>query len=195
MVSKIEFEAVQVKKCVTVEAPTNTIAQENGSLKKLDVATAAASPRRGSQLAENSTAARDEDEEISLKDDERTRLLQCTLNSSQKKQDIDDLPEANSAPENMDSALAQDKRLNIYPPLPVEAAVLEDHTGMEAAAAAVEEQSSSATRPVDQEMSFKIEPADAEAPSNYCEKTEASFASRQSPVASLVGEKMESPSW
>lgn len=200
VVTKVEFEAVQVKKCVNAEAPTNTITQENGPLTKLDVPTAAPSPRGRSQLAENSTTARDEDEEISLKDDERTGLLQCTLNSPQKKKDSDDLMEVNASPENMNSSLVQEKPLGIYPPLPVEGAVLENHTGIEAAAAAVgekkeEDQSSSAPHPVDQEMSSKMEPADAEAASNCCEKTEASFASRHSPIASLVSEEMESPSW
>lgn len=194
MVANVEPEAVQVKKCVEAEAPTNTITQENGPLKEQDAQTAAPSPRRGSELAENFTTGGDEDEEVSLKDDEHTGLLHCTLNSPQKQQDSDDLLEVNAPLENMNLASAEDKRLDIDRPLPVEAAGLENHTGIVAAAAA-EEQSSSATHPVDQEMCSKVDPDEAEAPSNCCEITEASFASCQSPFASLVREEMESQSW
>lgn len=190
--AKVEPEAAQVKKCVEVEAPTNTINQENGPLKELD-GLAASFPRRDCILVDSSTTAREEDEEVSLKDDEHTVLLQCTLNSPLKKQDKDNQLEVNTALENIDSASAQDKCCDIFLPLPVEAAGLESHTGIKEEA--MEEHSSSATRPVDQELCYKIDPADAEAPSNCCENAEASYASCQSPFSSLVSQDMESASW
>lgn len=193
-VAKVAPEAVQVKKCVEVEAPTSTITQENGPLKEPDVATAAPSPRRGSKLAEKSATARDEDEEVGLEDDKQTGLLQCTLNSPQKKRDSDDVPEANTAPENTNAAPAQDERLDLSTPLLVEAAGLENHTGIEAAAVE-EEQSPSATLSVDQEMSSKMDPSNAEASQNCCGKKAAASASCQLPFASLVGEEVESLSW
>ncbi|XP_075903541.1 uncharacterized protein LOC142902405 [Nelusetta ayraudi] len=184
-VAKVAPEAVQVKKRVEVEAPSSAITQENGPMKELDMATAAPSPRRESKLAEKSATARDEDEEVGLKDDKQTGLLQCTLNSPQeKKQDSDNLPEANTAPEDTNAASARDERLDLNRPLLVEAAGLENHTGIEAAAAAAaveEEQSPSATHAVDQGMASKMDPAHAEAP-----------ASCQSPFASLVSEEVES---
>lgn len=184
MVAKVEPEAVHVKKNVEVEALTIPITQENGPLKELSILTAAPSPRKGCKLVDSSSpTARDDNEEVSLKDDENTGLLQCTLNSQRKKQDKDDQLEVNTAAENVNSASAPDKPLDIFPPLPVEAAGLENHTGIKAET--MEEPSASATRTVDQEMCYKIDPADAEAPSNCCEKTEASFASSQSPFASL----------
>lgn len=186
-VAKVAPEAVQVKKCVEVEAPTSTITQENGPLKEPDVATAAPPPRRGSKLAEKSATAQDEDEEVGLEDDKQTGLLQCTLNSPQKKRDSDDVPEANAA-------LAQDERLDLSTPLLVEAAGLENHTGIEAAAVE-EEQSPSATLSVDQEMSSKMDPSNAEASRNCCGKKAAASASCQLPFASLVGEEVESLSW
>lgn len=197
-VAKVAPEAVQVKKCVEAEAPTSTITQENGPMKELDVATAAPSPRRESELAEKSATARDEDGEVGLKGDEQTGLLQCTLNSPQKKRDPDDLPEADTAPEDTDAASAQDERLDLNTPLLVEAAGLENHTGIEAAAAAAveeEEQSPSAAHSVDQEMGSKMDPAHAEASRNCCGKTAAAPASCQSPFASLVSEEVESLSW
>lgn len=178
----MEPQAVQVKK----EVQTHTITQENGPLKDLSVLTAAPSPTNGCKPVDGSSTTRDEDEEVSVKDDEHTELLQCTLNSSLKKQDNDDQQLVRTAPENMNAASALDKRLNIYPALPVEGAGLENHTGMKTEE--IEEPSASATHPVD--------PADsAEAPSSCCEKTEASFASCQLPFASLVSEEMESTSW
>lgn len=196
-VAKVAPEAVQVKKSVEVEAPSSAITQENGPVKELDVATAAPSPRRESKLAEKSATARDEDKEVGLKDDKQTGLLQCTLNSQKKKQDSDDLPEANTAPEDMNAALAQDERLDLNTPLLVEAAGLENHTGIEAAAAAAveEEQSPSATHAVDQEMASEMDPAHAEALRNCCGKKAAEPASCQSPFASLVSEEVESLSW
>lgn len=190
-VAKVAPEAVQVKKCVEVEAPTSSITQENGPLKEPDVATAAPSPRRGSKLAEKSATVRDEDEEVGLEDDKQTGLLQCTLNSPQKKRDSDDVPEANTAPEDTNAAPAQDERLDLSTPLLVEAAGLENHTGIEAAAVE-EEQSPSATLSVDQEMSSKMDPSNAEASQNCCGKKAAASASCQLPFASLVGEEVES---
>lgn len=187
-VAKVAPEAVQVKKS------TSTITQENGPLKEPDVATAAPSPRRGSKLAEKSAAARDEDEEVGLEDDKQTGLLQRTLNSPQKKRYSDDVPEANTAPEDTNAALAQDERLDLSTPLLVEAAGLENHTGIEAAAVE-EEQSPSATLSVDQEMSSKMDPSNAEASQNCCGKKAAASASCQLPFASLVGEEVESLSW
>lgn len=184
-------------KCVEVEAPTGAIAQENGPLKELDVATAAPSPRRGSELAEESAAAPDEDGEVGLRDDWHTGLLQCTLTSPQENQDSDDPPEANAAPKGRNSASAQDEHLEIKAPLLVEAAGPEDATGMEAAAAAAEEeQRASATHSVDQDVGFRVDPADAGASRNCCEgRAAAAAAQRQLPVASLLSEEEASPSW
>lgn len=195
MVAKIEPEAVQVKKCVEAEVPTNTITQENGPLKELNAPTAAPSARRGSELAEKPATARDEDAAVGLKDDKQTGLLQCTLNSPQKEQDTEDLPEAKAAPEDMNSASAQDGHLDLNLPLPVEAAGLQNHTGIEAAAATAVEEKPSAAHSVVQQMGPKMDPADQEASRNCCEKNAASSASCQLLFVALVSKENESPSW
>lgn len=190
MVAKVEAEAVQVKKCVETEAPTNTITQENGPLKEPDVQTVAPTPRRGSELLENSTTAQDEEVAVIPEADIQTGPLQCTLSSPQKKQVADDQPGVNTAPVVVNSASAQDERLDINPSAPVEAAGLGNHTGMEAAATA--DQSPPATQSVDQETDSKIDFAVAEEPLNCCETNAVSSVSCQLQVASLVSEEMES---
>lgn len=196
---KVKAEAVPVKKCLEVGQPNNT--QENGPLKELSIRTAAPSPRKGSDLKENSTTAQDEDMMGSLNDSEDSGLiglLQCTLNSPQKDQDTDDLPEANTAPEDVNSASAQDKALDINPQS-AEVACLENHTGIEVAM----ECSISAPQYDDEETGSKIVSGETELLVQFCEKneglslpnTELTTATCQLLSTSVVSEEMESLSW
>lgn len=196
--TKVKAEAVQVKKCLEVGQPNNT--QENGPLKEY-IQTAAPSPRKGSDLKENSTRAQDEDMMDSLKDSEdsgQIGLLQCTLNSLQKDQDTDDLPEANTAPEDVNSASAQDEPPDINPQS-AEVACLENHTGIEAAM----ECSMSAPEYDDEEAGSKIVNTETEVLGQLCEKneglslpnTELTTAACQLLSISVVSEEMKSLSW
>lgn len=197
--TEVKAEAVQAKKCLEVGQPNNT--QENGPLKESNIQTAAPSPRKGSDLKENSARAQDEDMMESLKDSEdsgQIGLLQCTLNSPQKDQDTNDLPETNTAPEDVNSASGQDEPPDINPQS-AEVACLENHTGIEAAM----ECSISAPQYDDEEADSKVDDAETEVLGQFCEKseglslpnTELTTAACQLLSISVVSEEMESLSW
>ncbi|KAK1885152.1 Histone-lysine N-methyltransferase H3 lysine-4 specific [Dissostichus eleginoides] len=79
-------EAVKVKKSAVVveKEPNNT--QENGAFQKEVIQKASPSPRKGSELKENSTAVKDEVIKDSPADSGQAEPMQCTLISPQREQ-------------------------------------------------------------------------------------------------------------
>lgn len=109
---EVAAEAVLVKQSAEVaEAePNNT--QENGPLQKKVKQTATPSPRKGSELRENSTRAQDEAMKDRPANSGPAELLQCTLNSLQNEHDTADgevFTATNAAPEKENPASVKDK--------------------------------------------------------------------------------------
>ncbi|KAK5878098.1 hypothetical protein CesoFtcFv8_025538 [Champsocephalus esox] len=99
-------EAVKVKKSVPVvveKEPNNT--QENGAFQKEVIQKASPSPRKGSELKENSTAVKDEVIKDSPADGGQAEPMQCTLISLQREH----ATATNVAPEEENPASAHDK--------------------------------------------------------------------------------------
>ena len=98
-------EALKVKKSAVVveKEPNNT--QENGAFQKEVIQKATPSPRKGSELKENSTAVKDEVIKDSPADGGQAEPMQCTLFSPQREH----ATATNVAPEEENPASAHDK--------------------------------------------------------------------------------------
>lgn len=162
---EVKAEAVQVKKSPEVGETELNNTQENGPLKEVVIQTATPSPRKGSDLKENSTRAQDED----MKDcpADSGQLLQCTLNSLKNEHATADFTATNTAPEDENPASAQDKIPNISS-LTAEVVFLENHTETKATM----EHSILATHNNAEGAGSKLDNVEAEASGQLSEKNE-----------------------
>ncbi len=108
----VKAEAVQVKQSPEVgeTEPNNT--QDNGPLQEAVIQMPTPSPRKGSELRENSSRAQDGDIKDRPVESRQAEVLQCTFNFLQKENtaaDWEDFTEAKMKPEEENPATVKNK--------------------------------------------------------------------------------------
>ncbi|XP_041670168.1 flocculation protein FLO11-like [Cheilinus undulatus] len=122
VVSKAEAEVLE-------KELNNT--QENGPMQKEPAKTATTSPRKGSELKENSTRPQDEDIKEHPADDGKPEIQQCTLNSPKTEHTTADCkasPATNSAQDEEENPASAEDKVPDSKSVTAEAACSENHT-------------------------------------------------------------------
>ncbi|KAM3593765.1 uncharacterized protein V6R79_021094 [Siganus canaliculatus] len=180
---EVKTETVQVKQSLEAE-PNNT--QENGPLLKGDIQTSTPSPKRESELQENSTRAQHVDMKDCPADSHQADLLTCTLDTAQE---VHAAAECQGPGEQENPASVQDKTLvdgsvmtnEVYHEILTQADAAAEHISLSAAHDNSEEEEEAGAK-VDSAVDEQSQQQMNEAPSG---------AAHQPALVPAVGEEVD----